>query len=208
MSARTGALTMDDESANVVQRFREGDPDAAIELHDRYANRLIALARLRISSKLARRVDAEDIVQSVYRSFFAHVGDGRFVFERSGDLWRLLSSITINKVLQQVQKHRRKKRSIDLEKSVSGDGAALGISVEMLTREPSPSVALAMIEEMEKVMSELDPLQRRILEMRLQGRSTEQIAGEISRSERTVRRMLEKIRTTLENRLLDATNSD
>ncbi len=199
---------MDDNSVNALQRYREGDPHAAKELHDRYAHRLIALARSRISKKLARRVDPEDIVQSVYRSFFARAEDGRFVFEKSGDLWRLLSSITINKVLRQVQTHRRKKRSIDLEQSVSSDATGWGLPAQVLASEPSPSDALAMIEEMEKVMSELDPLQRRVLEMRLQGHSTEQIATDCSRSERTVRRLLGKIRTNLESRLLDTRNSE
>ena len=193
---------MDEQSVNILQRLKDGDQNAATELHDRYAHRLIALARSRISSKLARRVDPEDVVQSVYRSFFAHADDDRYVFEKSGDMWRLLSSITVNKVLRQVQKHRRQKRSIDAEQSVMTPGTE-GFAPEMLASGPSPSDALTMIEELENVMSEIDPTHRQVLELRLQGRSTEEIAVEINRSERTIRRMLEKTKANLEQRLLD-----
>jgi hypothetical protein len=58
--------------------------------HFSYANRLIALARSRLSSKLAGRIDPEDVVQSVYRSFFAEARAGRYHLDRGGDLWRLL----------------------------------------------------------------------------------------------------------------------
>ncbi len=193
---------MDEQSINILQRLKDGDENAATELHDRYAHRLIALARSRISKKLGRRVDPEDVVQSVYRSFFAHADDDRYVFEKSGDMWRLLSSITVNKVLRQVQKHRRKKRSIDAEQSVMTPGSTR-LPPEMLANGPSPSDALTMIEELESVMNELDPTHRQVLELRLQGRSTDEIAKEFNRSERTIRRMLEKTKTTLEQRLFD-----
>lgn len=193
---------MDEESVNILQRLKDGDKDAATELHDRFAHRLIALARSRISKKLARRVDPEDVVQSVYRSFFANADDDRYVFEKSGDMWRLLSSITVNKVLRQVQKHTRKKRSINAEQSVMTP-TSMGLPPEMLASGPSPSDALTMIEEMESVMGELDQQQRQVLELRLQGRSTEQIAREFNKSERTIRRTLEKTRAILEQRLLD-----
>ncbi len=62
--------TTDPLSAQLLIRWREGDQAAADALFRRYAERLIGLVRLRLSEKLARRVDPEDIVQSVYRSFF------------------------------------------------------------------------------------------------------------------------------------------
>ena len=67
---------------------------AAEALFVRYFERLKALARSRLSSRLARRTDAEDVVMSVYRSFFAGARAGRFTLTRGGDLWRLLSAIT------------------------------------------------------------------------------------------------------------------
>ncbi len=58
----------DDESIELLSRIRQGDEQAATDLFERYVERLIRLAQSRLSAKLQRRIDAEDVVQSVYRS--------------------------------------------------------------------------------------------------------------------------------------------
>src|SRR5438270_12519197 len=86
---RTGG-SMDVPSADLMARWRDGDEEAAEQLFHRYAERLLALARSRMSVWLAGHVDPEDVVQSAYRSFFTGARAGRFALERNGDLWRLL----------------------------------------------------------------------------------------------------------------------
>src|SRR5262245_31380615 len=89
----------DTPSAELVARYhRGGDESAAEELFRRYCGRLTALARSRLSQALAARVDAEDVVQSAYRSFFRLARGGDVVLRASGDLWRLLVRITLRKV--------------------------------------------------------------------------------------------------------------
>jgi len=63
-----------------------------------YAARLIALAHVRISARLRRRLDAEDVVQSAMGSFFRRANDGAYELARTDDLWPLLATITINKL--------------------------------------------------------------------------------------------------------------
>lgn len=191
-----------DDSVNLYQRFCDGDDSAASELYERYINRLVGLARSRISSKLRRRVDAEDVAQSVFRSFFVNARDEKYAFERNGDLWRLLSSLTINKVLRHVQKQTRQKRSIDMEQSVFRPDGGSSVPVEMIMEGPTPDDALALVEELESFMSGLNDTGRQVLELRLQGLPTERIAAEISRSERTVRRILEGLKDNLQEMLL------
>ena len=67
----------------------------------------------------------------------------------------------------------------------------------MLTREPSPVEAIALAEELEQVMRRLEPLHRRMLELALQGYGVEEIASDTQRSERTVRRVLERVKEEL-----------
>ena len=191
-----------EDSVNLLARFRTGDPQAAEELHSRYVQRLMALARTRISRKLGRRVGADDVVQSVFRSFFTKARDQQFVLEHSGDLWRLLSSITVTKVLRQAQRQRRQKRSIDLEESICTPGSAVRIPVDLMLKGPSALDAMVLLEELESIMAGLKPLYRQILELRLQGEDTEQIAQQTARSERTVRRVLETIKQSFEERLI------
>ena len=75
-------------SLTLLEKVREGDGAASEALFARYVERLTSLARSRLSSRLKRRTDPEDIVQSVYRSFFSAVRAGRFTLSRGGDLWR------------------------------------------------------------------------------------------------------------------------
>src|SRR5687767_8694721 len=116
----------DKKSLDLIRRVREGDADAATELFDRYVERLMGLVRKRLSTKLARRIDPDDVVQSAYRSFFVRAREGRFDVSESGDLWRLLAAIAINKVLLNARHHRAEKRNVTLEESV-GDGSVYGV---------------------------------------------------------------------------------
>lgn len=194
---------MEQESIHLLERFRNGDEEAAEELFERFANRLIALARSRISGKLARRVDAEDVVQSVYNSFFRRAKAGEYEIQRRGDMWRLLASITIHKVLSQAEHYRQQKRSLDKEQSVHLVTGGPAVRLEVLARDPSPSDAAAIVEELELVMSQILPLHRQILELRLQGWTIPEISEHVRRSERSVRRALQNVREALEKRLVE-----
>src|SRR3954462_6848947 len=90
-------------SADLLLRVKRGDQDAATEVFERYAERLTHLARNRLATKLASRVDPEDIVLSAYRSFFVAAREGRFHVERGGDLWRLLVEVTLHKLYRQAE---------------------------------------------------------------------------------------------------------
>lgn len=187
----------DPVSQQLLARIEDGDNDAACELFDRYAQRLIGMARKRLSSKLARRVDAEDIVQSAYRSFFADAAAGKFQLEESGDLWRLLVAITLNKLRSKARFHRAVKRDVEQEDSMSGQVGIHGIPPDRMAAEPSPEEAMALAESIESLMTDLTALERRMLELRLQEHTLEEIAEKVDRSERTVRRLLSRLRDRL-----------
>jgi RNA polymerase sigma-70 factor (ECF subfamily) len=188
---------MADEAA-LVARWRAGDQQAAAELFQRYASRLVALARSRLPARLTHRVDPEDVVQSVYRSFYAGARQDRYDLQRGGDLWRLLVTITLRKVYYQVRRNAAGKRAVDLEQGFGSEDSLLGIQPRMLAREPSPVEALALAESLKQLMAELQPLHRRMLELRLLGNDLEAIATATDRTQRTVRRVLDEVRQRLE----------
>src|SRR5262245_14011453 len=75
-----GLVSGDEPSDHALLRcWRGGSQDAATQLYRRYAHRLRSLAKARCSPDLARRVEAEDIVQSVFATFFRGAGTGRYV---------------------------------------------------------------------------------------------------------------------------------
>jgi RNA polymerase sigma-70 factor (ECF subfamily) len=188
---------MDPPSAELMARWRDGDEEAAEELFRRYVERLLALARSRLSERLARHVDPEDVVQSAFCSFFTGARAGRFALRRSGDLWRLLVGITLHKLQHQVERHTAGKRAAGREHPLAREGSVLEAQGEVLAREPTPAEAAALADTLEHVLRGLEPLQRRMVELRLQGCSLDEIAADVRRSERTVRRVLERVKGRL-----------
>jgi RNA polymerase sigma factor (sigma-70 family) len=87
---------------------------------------------------------------------------------------------------------------VNSERTFGSEDSLLGIQASLLAPGPSPVEALALVEQLEHVMSGLEPLQRRMLELRLQGFNLEEIAADTRLSRRTVRRVLERIKQQLE----------
>lgn len=189
--------SMESDSIKLVGRWQSGDQQAAAELFQRYASRLIALAQQRLSAKLSSRVDPEDVIQSVYCSFFVGARDNRFVLQQSGDLWRLLVGITLHKVHHQVTKHTAQKRSVRKEQSASNGSEQFPFPVEFLAQEPSPEEAVVLAETLQEVLSQFEPVKRKMVEMRLQGHSTADIVAATQRSRATVERVLERLKQQL-----------
>jgi RNA polymerase sigma-70 factor (ECF subfamily) len=90
-------MTEELQDQSLFRRWREGDQEAARQIYERYVDQLLALAKRRISQRLARRVDAEDILQSVFRTFFNRARQGQFQVEDQDDLCKLLVRITLHR---------------------------------------------------------------------------------------------------------------
>jgi RNA polymerase sigma-70 factor (ECF subfamily) len=185
---------MEVPSVELMARWRNGDQQAAGELFGRYAERLLALARSRLAAWLSRHVDPEDVVQSAYRSFFTGARAGRYALGRSGDLWRLLVAITLHKLQHQVEHHTAGKRAGARDCSRGEEDQSFGVQEEVLAREPTPAEAAALADTLAQLLRGLEPLERRMVELRLQGCRLDEIASDVQRSERTVRRLLERVK--------------
>jgi RNA polymerase sigma factor (sigma-70 family) len=172
-------------SAELLAGCQTGDEAAAAAVFARYAERLMRLAQSRLAARLATRVDPEDIVQSAYRSFFCAAREGRFTWEREGDLWRLLAHVTLHKLYRQAERHGAVRRSVDRELLASATDNS-----DFLAREPTPEQAAVACEQLEALLAELPAASRPIVELRLQGYEQREIAQGLGCSERTVRRAL------------------
>lgn len=195
-------MTMDGESLILFKQVLAEDAGAESALFHRYMERLLLPARSRMSPQLRVRVDEEDVVQSVYRSFFARAREEKFVLERSGDLWRLLAAITLNKVRSQANFHGAAKRDAKQEQSPPAAGES---DVAPLPGDgPAPDDVLILQEEVHRIMQLLIPSHRQVIELRLQGDSVEEIATTIGRTEHQVRRVLRRVHDELQTRLQDS----
>lgn len=179
----------------LLDRMIGGDDQAAEKIFRRYFESLYAFTRQRIASRLQGRFDADDVVNSAYRTFFAHARNQEFVLARSGDLWRLLIAITHRKLLGQIEHHSAKKRDQRRE---------LGENSLDRFNSPDPlSESLALEESLEKLLAKLTPSDRELIILRLQGESTLTIAERMGITERSVRRKLQTLRQQFEGELLE-----
>lgn len=201
-SSCTSAVAADeleaDETIVLVNRWRAGDEEAARLLSERFRPSLLRLAGVMLPDWLQRRLGPEDIVQSVFRSFFDGLRRDEFHLQRSGDLWVLLIAMTRKKLQKRVEFHLAGKRSPRSEVALPPGGAtACGLAA----RDDPVDELLAMRDELLFVLDSLDPRGRRVLELRLQDFDHERIAGALDMSTRTVRRELDRIYHTLADRL-------
>src|SRR5919199_6366346 len=183
----------------LLERFRQGDAEAAARLYDRYADRLRALTRRKSSSALACRLDPDDIVQSVFRNFFHAAREGGYDIPPGEDLWKLLLVIALNKIRARGTFHRAAKRDVRRTRRIDG------LDPYTLAKEnPYGQSALAFLRLVaEEALAQLPPLQRRIVELRIQGYQVHEIAEQTGRSLRTVERTLQHCRQQLASFLRD-----
>jgi RNA polymerase sigma factor (sigma-70 family) len=176
----------------LVDMWRAGNEDAARQIFDRYVDRLMAVARHRISERLQSRFGPEDVVQSVFRTFFSHARDGEFSISNQDDLCRLLMRITVHKALSQVAFHKAAKRDAGRELD---QGPLPGDRVQqLLDHHPGPAEAESLVDELVHFVNQLRPADRQILEMRMQGYTNDVIASKLQVSDRQIRRIMERIR--------------
>src|SRR5260370_10619568 len=83
---------------SLLHRLREGSDSAATQLFRRYADRVGKLARAKCSAELARLVDADDIVQSVFTSFFPAATKGHYDVPGAEELCRNLLVIDVHTI--------------------------------------------------------------------------------------------------------------
>jgi RNA polymerase sigma-70 factor (ECF subfamily) len=192
----------DENVIDLVARCRAGEQAAATILFRRYIDRLIALVRARLSDRMASRMDPEDVLQSAYRSFFDGLGQGEFSIERADELWGLLAAITLHKLYRKVAYHSAKRRSVQREQSQTRDENMVEAYPELIAELPTPAEAVEAVEELEAVMARLSPQEREILQLRLEGYNSLEIAVRLRRTDRTVRRAMEHVRIEFQRRLM------
>ena len=180
----------------LMERLRAGDEDAAARVFNRFARRLILLARDRLGRGLRRKEDAGDVLQSVFRSFFTRYRGGQLQFDSWEGLWGILTLITLHKCGNRVEYFHAARRDVRREVSLPAADESRA-AWEAVARGPGPVEAAALTGTLERLMAGLDERDREVLTLCLQGYTMREVGEQVSRAERTVRRVLERVRRRL-----------
>jgi hypothetical protein len=111
-------------------------------MYVRCAERLHALVVKQSSKDLACRIDAEEIVQSVFRTFFRRAAHGHYTIPEGGEIWKLLLVIALNKVRAAGAYHCAVKR--DMRQTVRGEAFEQAMESEQ-SRDEGPLTVLRMV---------------------------------------------------------------
>lgn len=227
---------MSDETVKLYQMLAgENREAAASELVRKFMNQLLRLIRVNLSPQFRQRVDEQDILQSVWRSFF----DAEFEITDSDQLFGLLATICVNKSRDAVRRQTAEKRDVTAESDSSKFGLEVGRrvtasnplrvrpghehsdkaeyeheslfdedSIRLLATGAQPEHALLVFE----LLEDLDPELRAVLVLRMQNMSKEEIASELGVSVRTVGRRIGMLRlwmmSVLEDRIPENPGKD
>jgi RNA polymerase sigma-70 factor (ECF subfamily) len=153
----------------------------------------MAVATAETSSDLARRVDPEDIVQSVFRTFFRRAALGQYTVPEGEELWKLLLVIALNKIRATGAFHRAAKR--DVKRTAGGEGYELALESEPGRDETALSLLRMVVEDL---LEDLPAAHRRMIELRIEGYEVNEIAAAVQRSKRSVERELQDFRRRLQ----------
>lgn len=183
--------------SSLLRRYRDGSEEAATQLYLRYAHRLRGLARAQMSPELARQVDVDDLVQSIFGSFFRRARRGYYDVPAGGELWRLFLVSALNKIRGQAAFHHAARRDAR-RTTLDGD----------LDRRPAPGAddAHALLRlAVDEALGRLPPAQQTMVRLRVEGHEVAEIAQQTGRSRRTVERLLQEARARLAGLLQEGT---
>ncbi len=186
-----------------IEMVKSGDSTAANRIWQHYFDRLVRSVRGRLAGHNKAVSDEEDIVLSVFDSFYAAAEQGHFPdLSDRDDLWRLLLRMSARKVIDKRRHDRRQRRGGDVEiHSLDGDEKTI---IEAIGQEPSPEMVLTMQESMEQFFSHLGVGHLRDLAVaKLEGYSNTELARQFACSERTIERRLHLIREKCQQELIE-----
>jgi RNA polymerase sigma factor (sigma-70 family) len=182
---------------DLLRRLEAGDAEAAAILFHCYARRLIGLTRHRLDERIRGKVDADDVVNSVIRTFCRRAAERPFDLDGPNDLWALLVEITLRKCGRWNRHFRTRKRDVRREISPPPTDDSCSGEEALDPAGPRPEDEVVLREAVECLLRSLDDRARAVCEMRLQGYEIKEIGVALKCTEATVNRKIRHIKDRL-----------
>jgi RNA polymerase sigma factor (sigma-70 family) len=176
----------------LMQRLKEGSEDAAREILARYGHHIRRVVRRKLNRHVRPSCDSEDFAQAVWASFFA-APVRRQAFAGPDELIAFLAAMAHNKVVQAYRERvTTQKRNARRERpfpEVASEGGNAAIA-----RQPTPSQVASAHEQFDQLLQRVPPRYQQVLAMLRLGFTHREIAEELKLNEKTVRRVLQRLR--------------
>ncbi len=179
-----------DKFAALMQQVRQGSQEAAAEVWRQYGPYVVYVVRRSLHQSLRPHVDSQDFAQDVWASFF-RVLPAANDLQTPEALFRFLTRVARNKVIDEHRRLHRQVRNVDRDVS---HGVFTGDDARIDEREPTPSQLVSAEELLDGITAEGPPKLSRIVRMRREGFSDVEIAAQERISTRSIRRLIKDIK--------------
>lgn len=176
---------------------RSGDETAMQRLIQQYEPELRIVARHRLGPALRPHLDTIDLVQSVHRSLLIGLRAARFDISSPENLIAL--AVTI--VQRKAAKHwRHLKRQQRLSGHDDSQGDLLETMLSLRAERDDVTDGVATRELLAQWLKDVDPVERRLIELRLEGHSTVEVAQILDLDPDVLRVKLSRLRKRMRER--------
>ena len=186
---------MTDEASfqQLMSRAKQGDELAMAELVKQYEPEVRMVASVRLGGFLRPHLDSVDLVQSVHKSLMLGLRRNQFDISSPEKLIALALTMVRRKVAKKWRKMRRQQR---LESS--GSSANLpDMLASLVSPDSDPAALTAQRAEIEEIFSKLSESERRLIELRMDGHSTVEVARKLGLDADVLRVNLSRLRKRL-----------
>ena len=180
--------------ADLLDRARHGDQEAWQQLFDDCYPKIVRVVRHRLNRQMRRYYDSTDIANSVMKSL-AEKFD-RFDFSTIDGLKGFLVRAAEQKLIDGHRRIRARRRDDDRNRPLDPADAEQILA----GNQPTPSQVAVAVEGEQMLLDGIDGVERQVVELRIQGHTTPEVAKMVGWNERKVQRFLEKLRGVFSGR--------
>jgi RNA polymerase sigma-70 factor (ECF subfamily) len=166
------AITDDGHELELIRQASAGDARALNELFTRHDDRLKRMVKLRLDSRVQRRVDPADVVQEAYLEASANLAD--YLQEPKLPFFLWLRLLTMQKLVLAHRQHlgvqaRDARREIALYRGAYPQASSAALAAQLMGRFTTPSQAAVRAEmklRIQEALNNMDELDREVLSLR------------------------------------------
>src|SRR5262245_6158170 len=182
-----------DDFRGLMQQAQSGDEIALRQLCEHYEPKIRIVARVLLGPALRPHFDSLDLVQSVHRSLLVGLRQEKFDISTPEKLIALATTMVRRKV---ARKWRTAQRQFRLDGNPN-QSSIQDVLVSLSTAEPDPAQVAEHRDEIAHLYTQLDETERRILELRAEGFTTNEVADQLGLSGVALRVRLTRLRQRL-----------
>ena len=183
-----------DQFAATLALARQGDQAATARLVEQYEPKVRVVARVLLGRALRPHLDSVDLVQSVHRSLMIALRTRDYDLSSPEQL----VALAITMVRRKAARHWRRVQRQQRLSGVAGDSSNLPQMLASLSDSRDPAEEAQFNDQLERLCENLHPAEQRMLEMRLQGYTSPEVARELGMHAVAVRVRWTRLRQRLQ----------